>query len=311
MLKNKGLPILTMKDFDYLSLSGQHLLIFTTLHEVGTVTKTAEQLELTQSTISHSLQKLRQIFDDELFVRSGRSVRPTQRSEYLYKEIKPLLIRLNELTKHQAFEPTLAHFDYTVLANDYQVGVFLPQLSQLVASQVASFRLNVLPSSKPDIEQLRQKDIDVVFSPFAPDHNDIMSVRLFDDVAMCYYDPMCRSSPLTQQDFDEARYVGLSFTKGESASQTDKSIIHAIDDRTVIRTHSFATVAMFVKGSNLMAIAPDKLNVLGFEHLESVALPHQPTPMTMRMLWHKKHQNDPKHKWFREQVMACTKAFRE
>ena len=300
-----------MKDFDYLSLSGQHLLIFTTLHEVGTVTKTAEELELTQSTISHSLQKLRQIFDDELFVRSGRSVKPTQRSEYLYKEIKPLLVRLNELTEQQAFEPALAHFDYTVLANDYQVGVFLPQLSQLIAAQVASFHLNILPSSKPEIQQLRQNDIDVVFSPFAPDHNDIMSVRLFDDVARCYYDPAYRSPPLTQQDFDDARYVGLSFTKGESASQTHKSIIHAIDDKTVIRTSSFATVALFVEGSELMAIAPRKLNALWFAHLDSVALPHQPTPMTMRMLWHKKYQNDPKHKWFREQVMACTNAFRQ
>lgn len=310
MNKNRGLFILIMKDFDYLALSGQHLLVFITLHEVGTVTKTAEQLDLTQSTISHSLQKLRLIFDDELFVRSGRSVMPTQKSEYLYQEIKPLLVRLDELTHTQEFEPKLAHFDYTILANDYQVGVFLTQAMQQISAQVASFRLNILPSRKPNIEQLRQHNVDVAFSPFAPDHNDIMSVRLFDDVARCYYDPAYRSPPVTEQDFDNARYVGLSFTKGASASQTDKRIIQAIDANTVIRTNSFATMATFVKGSELMAIVPSKLNTLGFEHLDSVALPYQPTPITMRMLWHKKYQKDPKHQWFREQIVASTDIFR-
>ncbi|MGP4849398.1 LysR substrate-binding domain-containing protein, partial [Marinobacter sp. 1Y8] len=179
-----------------------------------------------------------------------------------------------------------------------------------ISAQVASFRLNILPSRKPNIEQLRQHSVDVAFSPFAPDHNDIMSVRLFDDVARCYYDPAYRSPPVTEQDFDNARYVGLSFTKGASASQTDKHIIQAIDANTVIRTNSFATMATFVKGSELMAIVPSKLNTLGFEHLDSVALPYQPTPITMRMLWHKKYQKNPKHQWFREQVVASTDIFR-
>lgn len=299
-----------MKNFDYLALSGQHLLIFTTLHEVGTVTKTAEQLGLMQSTVSHSLQKLRQIFDDELFVRSGRSVIPTQRSEYLYKEIKPLLTRLHQLTERQQFEPRSAHFDYTVLANDYQVGMFLPQLTQSITPKVASFRLNVLPSSKPDIEQLRQNNIDAVFSPFAPDHSDIMSLRLFNDTARCFYDPAHRSAPRTQQDFDEANYVGLIFSKGASATDSDKQVIKTLDKQTVIRCHSFATIATFVRGSDLLAIVPSKLNALGYEDLASVPLPYEPEPIVMRMLWHKKFQNDAKHAWFRAQVMACTENFR-
>lgn len=297
-----------MKNFDYLSLSGQHLLVFTTLHEMGTVTATAERLELTQSAVSHSLQKLREIFGDELFVRAGRSVAPTIRSQELYPEIKAMLARLDDLTHTQAFNPETANIDYKISANDYQSNLWLPQLYRKVAPQVQSLSLEVSPSKKPNIELLRSNDVDMVISPMPPDHSDIMATRLFSDVSHCFYDDSIRTAPTSLDDLKQGRFVSLTFMKGLTLAGSDNQIIETLDNNTILRVANFASVPAFIKGTDLLAVMPSKLaTTLGYDRLAHAPLPYQATQLTMYMLWHKRYQKDAKHKWFREQMLAITK----
>lgn len=295
-----------MKNFDYLSLSGQQLLTFVTLHEMGTVTATAEQLDTTQSAVSHNLQKLREVFRDELFVRAGRSIAPTRRSEQIYPEIKEILARLNELTQMPQFEPANASINYKILANDFQRDLILPALYKEVAPKVKTLSLEVFPSGKPSIEQLRSHEVDLVFSPIAPDHSDIMATRVFNDVSVCFYDPTMRSAPKTKQDFLQAKYVSLTFIKGISVNNTDNNIINYIDNNTVIRVNSFSGIAEFVKGTDLLAVAPSRLQRTYFNQLNNISLPYKVSTMTVYMLWHKRYQNDPQHQWLRQQVLAVT-----
>lgn len=298
-----------MNKFDYLSLSTQQLLVFVTLHEVGTVTATAERLQTTQSAVSHSLQKLREVFADELFVRAGRSVMPTQRSQQLYPEIKSVLEKLQTLTHTQHFEPAKATLAYTIFANDFQRDIILPALYKHIAPQVAGLSLEVQASGKPTSEQLRSQAVDLVFSPIAPDHSDIMAVRVFDDVSACFYDPSKRQAPTSKHDYAQAKFVGLSYVKGISVNNTPDTFANSIDANTVIRVNSFSAIAEFVQGTQLLTVAPSRLQSSHFKQLANTVLPYA-SSITMYMLWHKRYQNDVQHQWLREQVMAVTAGLR-
>ena len=63
-----------MNNFDHLDLDGRLLRALVVVHEEGSVTRAAQRLGVTQSAVSHMLDKLRQIVGDPLFVKSGRSV---------------------------------------------------------------------------------------------------------------------------------------------------------------------------------------------------------------------------------------------
>lgn len=294
-----------MSNFDYLSLSGQHLLVFTTLHEVGTVTATAEKLDITQSAVSHSLQKMREIFNDELFVRAGRSVAPTLRSEQLYPELKTLLASLGELTQTPVFTPQDSDIAYRILANDFQSSLLFPAVYARVSPQVRSLALEISPANRPSIEALRADDVHFAISPIPPNYDDIMATRLYDDVSHCFYDAEVRQAPATIADLCQGKLVSLSFMKGVSLNGKINKMGQMLDDNTCIRVGNFAAIPNFIRGTDLLAVMPSKLqHTIGFDQLANVPLPYKASTLTMYMLWHKKYQKDAQHKWFREQVTA-------
>ena len=61
-----------MNNFDHLGLDGYSLRTFLTVLDESSVSKAAEMLGVSQSAVSHTLDKLREIFGDPLFVRVGR-----------------------------------------------------------------------------------------------------------------------------------------------------------------------------------------------------------------------------------------------
>ncbi len=307
-----------MNKFDYSALSGQQLKVFVTLHEIGTVTTTADTLHTTQSAVSHSLQKLRLIFGDELFVRSGRSVVPTQRSLAIYPQIKAILENLEQLTNHQAFEPATADINYRISANDYQQDLILPKVYNTVNPLVNSLYLEMYPYTSTDdnnLELLRSQDIDLMFATVSSDYSDIMATRIFDDTAVCFFDPNQRDAPQSLHDFEQADYIGFTFRKKiPIKEQTEKAkiqTIHAINQRTGIVLSSFSSVPQFLEGTQRLAIVPSRLKDTYCQQLQWVKLPLNVPVFTMSMLWHKRYQNDPQHKWFRQQVIRSTESLRD
>lgn len=297
-----------MSNFDYLSLSGQHLLVFVTLHEVGTVTATAEKLGITQSAVSHSLQKMREIFNDELFVRAGRSIAPTVRSQRLYPELKGVLTSLDELTQSKAFAPKESDIAYRILANDFQGNLF-SQVYTTVAPQVRTLSLDIAPANRPTIEALRADDVHFVVSPMPPDYDDIMATRLFSDMSHCFYDATVREAPTSLDDLRQAKFVSLSFMKGVSLGGKTNEILQLLDENTCLRVGNFATIPNFILGTNLLAVMPSMLQkTAGYERLANAPLPYDASVLNMYLLWHKKYQKDVQHQWFRQQVLAVAKA---
>ncbi len=64
-------------------LDRHHLQIIYWVNELGSLTAAAEQLHLTQSAVSHSIKKLEQQLDVQLWLRDGRKVRLTPEGEAL------------------------------------------------------------------------------------------------------------------------------------------------------------------------------------------------------------------------------------
>jgi len=56
------------------------LRVLTVVNELGSLTRAAKALDTTQPQLSKTLAKLREFFDDRLFVRAGHTLRPTARA---------------------------------------------------------------------------------------------------------------------------------------------------------------------------------------------------------------------------------------
>jgi DNA-binding transcriptional LysR family regulator len=55
------------------------------IYTEGSLTKAAEVVGITQPAVSNALSRLREKFDDELFVRTGSGMVPTQKNRKYYQ----------------------------------------------------------------------------------------------------------------------------------------------------------------------------------------------------------------------------------
>ena len=296
-----------MDKTSYLNLDIRALHTFLTIMETGSITAAANQLNVTQSAVSHGLEKLRGIFQDELFLRAGRGIKPTPRAERLFDELKPLLANVKALTEAAEFKPKTAEINWTIAANDMQRDAVLPLFYQQVAPQLKRFNLNVIPSEIPAAEQLRDGIVDLVISPIPPDAPDIRQRRLFTTDSSCFFDASARSAPQTLDDFREAQYISLTFMAGKQLVPNQHPITQAIDENVVVRVSNFAGIASFMRGSSLLAVVPTLLKRNFLAEFNHVALPYTPPELNIYMLWHQRYQEDAEHSWLRTQLSdVCT-----
>jgi DNA-binding transcriptional LysR family regulator len=288
-------------DNKYLSLDVRSLHTFLIIMETGSITAAANQLNITQSAVSHGVEKLRGIFQDKLFLRAGRGIKPTPRAEQLFTELKPLLANISALTQNTEFSPAEANINWKVAANDFQRDIVLPGFYKRVSKQVKSFTLDVIPSEVPPTELLRNGEVDLVISPVPPDAPDILQKQLFSTRVCCFYDANIRKPPKTTEDFLQSSYISLTFMAGRRRPG-ENPIMEKIEKKIVIRVSNFAGIASFIRGSELLAIVPEMLIKASLADFSQTEFPFDAPELKVYSLWHQRYQNDAMHQWLRAEL---------
>ena len=106
---------------DIARLDVRLLLAFEALAAERNVTRAAERLGLTQQGMSGQLSRMRELFDDPLFVRARGGVVPTPRAEELEAVVRAALAGLEPLISPGRFDPATFDGDATIAATDYLI----------------------------------------------------------------------------------------------------------------------------------------------------------------------------------------------
>lgn len=295
-----------MKETDYLSLDGHSMHIFLTVLEQGSLASAAEKLGMTKTVIGNSLTKLRSVFHDPLFVRSGgQEIVATPRAYSLAAGMRDVLSGMQQLTLERTFTPQQANLTFTIGTNAFLRDVILPAWYRQVAAEAKAFSLRTLIAEYPAVEWLRSGKADLLLSPHAPEGSDIVSKRLFIDQQRCFFDASVRSQPRTLADFRQARYLGLTPVAGQRTSPLAAPIARELEQQVVMRVPHFADMANLLRGTDLLALAPGMLRLGALAEFASMKLPFTLPPVFIFMLWHQRQQNDPAHQWVRTCLEAA------
>ena len=85
------------------------LVVFNAIYTEGSLTKAGEIVGITQPAVSSALSKLRDYFDDQLFIRVGQGVKPTAKTENIIIHVRDALsILQRSLEKPDAFDPAVS-----------------------------------------------------------------------------------------------------------------------------------------------------------------------------------------------------------
>jgi len=108
------------------------LVAFSVLLQENNVSRAAEKLYMSQSAMSRVLQKLRDMFDDPLFLRESAGLKPTIKALELAKGIEPLLANISTYIQNEQFDPLTCDKTFSVsLPSLMMPSLMLPFINQL------------------------------------------------------------------------------------------------------------------------------------------------------------------------------------
>ncbi|MGN2613934.1 LysR family transcriptional regulator [Aliivibrio fischeri] len=100
------------KDFDM-----NLLRVFVSVCQTGSFTKASEELDLTQSSVSNAIRRLKKALGNELFTRSGRGIEMTAFGKHFFESVEPSVMSLvNTIGRDDRFEPLTSSRNFIVYA---------------------------------------------------------------------------------------------------------------------------------------------------------------------------------------------------
>jgi DNA-binding transcriptional LysR family regulator len=292
----------------YLDLDGHLLQLLLCVHECGSITRAAQRLGLTQSAVSHALERLRGLVGDALFVKSGRGIVPTAHADVLAARARTLLDELRAFSWAGGVVPEQLTACFTIAANDLQRDLLLPPLLRALRAQAPGVTLRVIPSGAPQPALLREGECDLVLTPRPPEGSDIVQRRLFEDTYRVFYDPQQRVAPQGLADYLAAEHVSVLYEPRRSLELDDWLLAQGLQRRIVALVPGFAGLAGLLRAGPWVATAPGLLGEGVLRGLAQAPVPVSTPTLAMYMVWHLRHQHDPVHTWLRQTLLGTMPA---
>ena len=297
-----------MRKFDYLGLDGNALRTFLIVLEETSVSRAAERLGVSQSAVSHTLDKLRTIFEDPLFVREGRGIESTARARALQAPVESVMDELKSLTDEREFDPRVEDMEFTIACNDFPLQLIFPKLLDQVSAEGIDLRLRFIPSGIPKVSILRASRFRMLITPTPPDDPDLERVILIRSKMEIFYDSNVRKAPRTWKQYAASNHAEVRFSDTESSIMASPSINVSKMRSPVVSVPNFGSLTAMIKGSDRITtqIGAMKLGLL--KELDSAALPFKTETLNLYLMWHRRENTDPAHQWLRQKIVETAKS---
>ncbi|ABZ77551.1 transcriptional regulator, LysR family [Shewanella halifaxensis HAW-EB4] len=286
------------------------LRVFLAVCRTGSYTLAAEELDLTQPSVSNAINRFKAVVGEELFVRAGRNIKPTAMANYLFEQLNDSFCNIEQtINGLEGFDPNTSERQFVVLANDVIAHMLQRRLDELVKDLPIEIIFREPPDFDSEIlELLTLEQADLVIDIGLPEDNRFERKLLIQEAAVCVASkehPRIQESISWEQFFAE-RHV---FVKLRRFNRTAVDILseEVLPNRKVYSSKS-SMLSLFsaVSTSDAIGVAPRNYSN-DFEkvfNLQLLPLPFNTKPLDIELVWKKKHNRNPAHIWLREQITS-------
>ena len=268
------------------------------------VTRAGDRIGLSQPAMSHALSRLRDLFADDLFVRTPTGMEPTARA----REIAPLVAAAIEhieaaLNLGIGFDPARSAGIFTAGMAEYAEVALVGRLAAAFADRAPRATLRLTPLTGANAaEQLDRGVIDVAVAHFNALPPHIESVLLLRDPFVVVAG---RRHPITGQQLSVEAYAAanhiLVSPRGDTSGALDRILVDfGLRRRIALLVATYLALPAALAASDLVATVPSRTarQIAAIAEIEIMPLPID-FAMTVSMAWHRRAASEPAQAWFR------------
>jgi DNA-binding transcriptional LysR family regulator len=290
------------------------LLALDALLRERSVTRAGAALGLSQPATSHALARLRELFGDELLVRRGNDMEPTELADAMVAPLRDALERVEDLLwRDRVFDPATADRQLVIAMTDFVEATLMPAaLPALGVSPQLRLRLRPLTGELPE-RALADGEIDLAIGTMMAPPSTMRVSTLYREtfVAVVRRDHPCLGAPLTPAAYAALDHV-LITAPGDGPGPVDFALAeHGLRRNVVLRTSHFLTVVPLVAATDLVCTMPARIAHAHRGHDIVVLEPPIVLPgFDVAMFWHPRRERDPAVRWLRDQLRTAAAAVR-
>ncbi|GBQ89423.1 LysR family transcriptional regulator [Asaia krungthepensis] len=275
------------------------------------VTRAGMRIGLSQSAMSGALTRLRDLFSDELFIRSPAAMQPTRRAQELALPIGRALNMLRDGLGMETQEPAQFDATLTLALTDYAAFVLLPGLMARLGVQAPRLGIHVrgMFGREEALNLLDQGEADLAIGFPVEASARLVSHPLLQEGFSCV---ARRGHPAFDQGADLAAFIRaphlLVSPEGDRSGLVDRMLAErGLARHVALSLPQFLVAPFVIDETDLIATLSTRVAERFAREGGGLAIFEPPLPLpqwTLSMMWHRRTDNHEALRWLRAQLVA-------
>ncbi|MEH0737495.1 transcriptional regulator LeuO [Vibrio alginolyticus] len=282
------------------------LTVFDAVMQEQNITRAAHNLGMSQPAVSNAVARLKVMFNDELFMRQGRGIQPTQRARQLFGPIRQALQLIRNELPSSVFQPESSTRLFKLAICSPCDMRFAPKIMAKVNQQAPNVQLHLdAEFDRLLSERMRYQEIDFVIDYARFDEQGFSSTEIFKDelvVIASKTHPRIQGGVTAEQLLNE-KHAKLSKVHGQRSFS--EQAYRELDCQAAYEGSSLSNLLYVVGQSELVTIAPRWMaeNAVNSDQLQILDFPFTNKEISGFLSWHESSEKDKGHIWLRDQLM--------
>ena len=282
------------------------LTVFDAVMQEQNITRAAHNLGMSQPAVSNAVARLKVMFNDELFMRQGRGIQPTQRARQLFGPIRQALQLIRNELPSSVFQPDSSTRLFKLAICSPCDMRFAPRIMANINEQAPSVQLHLdAEFDRLLSERMRYQEIDFVIDYARFDDQGFSSTEIFKDelvVIASKTHPRIQGGVSAEQLINE-KHAKLSRVHGQRSFS--EQAYRELDCQAAYEGSSLSNLLYVVSQSELVTIAPRWMaeNAVNSDQLQILDFPFENKEISGYLSWHESSEKDKGHIWLRDQLM--------
>ncbi|MBN2993653.1 LysR family transcriptional regulator [Pseudomonas cedrina subsp. fulgida] len=282
-------------------------IVFDAIYTEANLTRAGQIVGITQPAVSNALARLRETFNDPLFVRTAQGMVPTPMAQNIIGPVRNALSLLRvSVQESRIFNPQQAAKTYRISMTDLTEAVILPPLFQRLRRLAPTVVIeSFLSKRRETTKELAAGRLD--FAVDAPLNTDpqVRHVKLMEDRYVCAMrkgHPMAGKDKLTLDDYLALTHIHIS-SRRNGLGHVDLALGKmGIQRKIALRSQHYLMASQVLQQTDMVMTVPERFarrHDLHWFHLPVNDVPAVET----HLYWHESTDQDPANRWMREQMI--------
>lgn len=287
------------------------LVIFDAIMKEQSISAAAEQLAMTQPSVSNAVARMRHNWKDPLFIKQGRGIKPSPFALALWQQVASPLEQIRSAVSSTPFNAAHSERTFRIAITDGTSGLFWPALRRHLERHAPKINLHAVPYKLDGEALLVNAEVDLVLDYYENRHPQILSQHLFDNQFVCV---MAKAHALSEKtltlgDFAAAEHLLVSLS-GDASGTVDRKLAQLGHSRRIAMTvNSFASAKTLIEESRLISTLPYSI-IASWQSLDKLTvktLPFTVPSVPISMAWHSRNEASASLRWLREAIVDIVK----